>query len=282
MKTQQIKNFDQFMNEAKIEKSDKEFQKAKIKHDWIEENDGKLLTGILKKKLTINGNGQFKTDANWAYVGGVGHKIYFTVKKSMFGNMSDAPIITIEIGDPEESKYSKDQGTFDSLTQLMNFIDIQTNEAKQMQINESKDSRIVIISIDNLSLTSERNAVRDYLKENEIIFSEPNEFNGRIEINKDSLKKSGISLEDIKQKFKKVRVVKPILTLDEIVKQLGDNSSVRHVVHFCWDNYTAVTGLPESDRDEDMEFPDEILDIIKHYGFDYDRFADVYGQVAGN
>jgi hypothetical protein len=282
MKTQQIKNFDQFMNEAKIEKSDKEFQKVKIKHDWIEENDGKLLTGILKKKLTINGNGQFKTDANWSRVGGVGHKIQFTAKKSMYGNMADTPVITIEIGGPEESKYSKDEGTFDSLTQLMNFIDIQTNEAKQTHINESKYSGIVIISIDSLGLTSERNAVRDYLKENEIIFSEPNKFNGIIEINKDSLKKSGISLEDIKQKFKKVRVVKPILTLDEIVKKIGDNTSVRQVVHFCWDNYTAVTGLPESDRDKEMEFPDEILDIIKHYDFDYDRFADIYGQVAGN
>ena len=101
-----------------------EFQKAKIKHDWIEENDGKLLTGVLKKKLTINGNGDFKTNANWSRVGDVGHKIHFTVKKSMFGNMSDSPNITIEIGEPEQSKFSKEQGTFDSLKQLMNFIDI--------------------------------------------------------------------------------------------------------------------------------------------------------------
>jgi len=101
-----------------------EFQKAKIKHDWIEENDGKLLTGILKKELTINGNGQFKTNATWSRVGGVGREIQFTAKKSMYGNMADTPVITIEIGGPEKSKFNVNQGTFDSLKQMMNFIDI--------------------------------------------------------------------------------------------------------------------------------------------------------------
>lgn len=181
--------------------------------------------------------------------------------------------------------------------QILNF-DQFMNEAKQTSISESKMENSVIIQMLGSMIGSFRKMVRDYLKENGI--KSTNVDKDKLKIDKDSLEKTNITLQDIEKRFYSSRGSVKILdtdsisdqkneskneasklSLDEIVKKIGDNSSVRHVVHFCWDNYTAVTGLPESDRDEDMEFPDEILDIIKHYDFKYDRFADVYGQVAG-
>jgi hypothetical protein len=34
-------------------------------------------------------------------------------------------------------------------------------------------------------------------------------------------------------------------------------------------------------RNEEMDFPDEIIDIVDHYGLDIVEFTDCYSDVAG-
>ena len=47
---------------------------------------------------------------------------------------------------------------------------------------------------------------------------------------------------------------------------------------WCYDNYAEITGLPEEDRDEEMDYPGEIEDLMNHYDFDEDEFNDYFGE----
>jgi len=68
--------------------------------------------------------------------------------------------------------------------------------------------------------------------------------------------------------------------LDWIISQLGDNPECMDVASFVYDNYDKVTGLRKSMRNDEMDFPDEIMEVVDHYGLDIDEFTDCYGMAA--
>ena len=68
--------------------------------------------------------------------------------------------------------------------------------------------------------------------------------------------------------------------LDWVISQLGDKPSCYKVASFVYDNYDKVTGLRKSMRNDEMDFPEEIMDVVDNYGLDIDEFTDCYGMAA--
>lgn len=68
--------------------------------------------------------------------------------------------------------------------------------------------------------------------------------------------------------------------LDWVISQLGDKPRCMDVAEFVYDNYDKVTGLRKSMRNDEMDFPDEIMDVVDHYGLDIDEFTECYGMAA--
>ena len=68
--------------------------------------------------------------------------------------------------------------------------------------------------------------------------------------------------------------------LDWCISQLGDKPSCMDVASFVYDNYDKVTGLRKSMRNDEMDFPLEIMDVVEHYGLDIDEFTECYGMAA--
>ncbi len=70
------------------------------------------------------------------------------------------------------------------------------------------------------------------------------------------------------------------LPLDKLVDMAGNKPSCYDLADFVYTNYDKVTGLRKSMRNDEMDFPDEIVDLVDHYGFDIDEFTDCYGMAA--
>ncbi len=68
--------------------------------------------------------------------------------------------------------------------------------------------------------------------------------------------------------------------LDWCISELGDKPSCNDVAEFVYDNYDKVTGLRKSMRNDEMDFPEEIMDVVDHYGLDIDEFTECYGMAA--
>jgi hypothetical protein len=68
--------------------------------------------------------------------------------------------------------------------------------------------------------------------------------------------------------------------LDWIIGELGDKPRCYDVADFVYTNYNKVTGLKKSMRNDEMDFPEEIMDVVDHYGLDIDEFTDCYGMAA--
>jgi hypothetical protein len=68
--------------------------------------------------------------------------------------------------------------------------------------------------------------------------------------------------------------------LDWIIGELGDKPKCYDVANFVYTNYDKVTGLRKSMRNDEMDFPEEIMDVVDHYGLDIDEFTDCYGMAA--
>ena len=71
------------------------------------------------------------------------------------------------------------------------------------------------------------------------------------------------------------------MPLDKLVKMIGTKPSIFDLADFIYKNYDKVTGLRKSMRDDEMDFPSEIEDLVNHDGFDIVDFTDNYGMVAG-
>ena len=68
--------------------------------------------------------------------------------------------------------------------------------------------------------------------------------------------------------------------VDDAIKKLGQNPSNYEVANFVYNNYNKVTGEKKSMRDEEMDFPTQIYDIIEHYKLDVDEFTQNYSKAA--
>lgn len=95
--------------------------------DWLEANKGKMLKGTLKKKLTVNGNGEVKDVKTGAYIGDPGDAVEFSVYL-INGEIPDLlNRVKNEIGlifERPSGSQGRDVLFFTGLKQMMNYIDI--------------------------------------------------------------------------------------------------------------------------------------------------------------
>ena len=66
------------------------------------------------------------------------------------------------------------------------------------------------------------------------------------------------------------------LPLDKLTKMIGDKPSCYDLADFIYTNYDKVTGLRKSMRNDEMDFPMEIEDLVNHYGFDMDDLSLIH------
>jgi hypothetical protein len=78
----------------------------------------------------------------------------------------------------------------------------------------------------------------------------------------------------------KIVVEAKALSLDKLAGMIGKKPSCYDLADFVYTNYDKVTGLKKSMRNDEMDFPTEITDLVDHYGFDLDDFTDKYGMAA--
>ena len=89
------------------------------------------------------------------------------------------------------------------------------------------------------------------------------------------------TLDDVKNAIKESKVTEAKAKgLDWITGELGDKPKCFAVASFVYNNYDKVTGLKKSMRNDEMDFPQEIMDVVDHYGLDIDEFTDCYGMAA--
>ena len=75
----------------------------------------------------------------------------------------------------------------------------------------------------------------------------------------------------------------------KLVAMYGGKENLRSVAIFVYDNYDKITGYPLDDRDEEMDFPDSVLNFVDAImgkdwhkkGNNYDDLSQAYGEVAG-
>jgi frataxin-like iron-binding protein CyaY len=58
------------------------------------------------------------------------------------------------------------------------------------------------------------------------------------------------------------------------------NGNAAKLAQYVWDNYTKITGRPESTRRQEGEFPQAILDLLAQYGVDELEFSDAWEEAS--
>jgi hypothetical protein len=67
---------------------------------------------------------------------------------------------------------------------------------------------------------------------------------------------------------------------DELKKALGENPDAAKVANYVWNNWKKITGLSNSERNEEGHFPEEVESILKYYKIDYTDFSDIWSDKA--
>ena len=68
--------------------------------------------------------------------------------------------------------------------------------------------------------------------------------------------------------------------VQKAILYIGENPDIFNVVSYCWDHYEELSGYPDNYKFDESLFPDEIEELINHYGFDYDDFSQEWGMYA--
>jgi 6-pyruvoyl-tetrahydropterin synthase len=61
---------------------------------------------------------------------------------------------------------------------------------------------------------------------------------------------------------------------------LSANPTAREIAKYIWDNWKKITGLKNSERNEEGHFPDEVEDILDKYGIDYEDFSNEWAYLG--
>ena len=68
-----------------------------------------------------------------------------------------------------------------------------------------------------------------------------------------------------------------------IISRYGLEPSVGQVASYCYGNYRSVTGLPTRERDEERDFPEEVMAVFRwfetRFGHDLDEFTEAWGWI---
>jgi hypothetical protein len=67
---------------------------------------------------------------------------------------------------------------------------------------------------------------------------------------------------------------------DELKKALGENPDAAKVANYVWNNWKKITGLSNSERNDEAQFPQEVQTILKYYKIDYTDFSDAWSDKA--
>ena len=65
----------------------------------------------------------------------------------------------------------------------------------------------------------------------------------------------------------------------EKFKKEFPNQDVDDLANFIDDNWKELTGLTNRDKDEEGEFPDEVIEMIDELDIDYDDFCQEWNYV---
>ncbi len=68
---------------------------------------------------------------------------------------------------------------------------------------------------------------------------------------------------------------------EDLKKALGENPDAAKVAKYVWNNWKKLTGLSNSERNEEGQFPDEVDTILNYYKIDYTDFSDAWADLAG-
>jgi uncharacterized membrane-anchored protein YjiN (DUF445 family) len=71
--------------------------------------------------------------------------------------------------------------------------------------------------------------------------------------------------------------------IEAINQEFGDDPSIEDVASYCWDNYEKITGLSTDQKNDEVEFPQEIIDIVEYFfdDPDWDEFEQTWGTFTG-
>jgi hypothetical protein len=92
---------------------------------------------------------------------------------------------------------------------------------------------------------------------------------------KELLKLTSTIGESVVNEAKAMPTVKAAKKFEKDVREPRDAADL---ASWVYDNYDTVTGLDLDDRDEEMDFPEEVEDLIDFLGFDYNEFEEAYGE----
>jgi hypothetical protein len=69
--------------------------------------------------------------------------------------------------------------------------------------------------------------------------------------------------------------------VEKIMKTYGSEPRAGQVSSYCYDNYRSITGLPTKERDEEGNFPNEVMAVFhwfeERFGHDLDEFTEAWG-----
>lgn len=77
---------------------------------------------------------------------------------------------------------------------------------------------------------------------------------------------------------------KPSLSVEKALKAFKKkypNGSERELADYVDDNWKKLTGAPNSQKDEERMFPDEVEEMIDELELDYDEFSQEWNMVRG-
>ena len=95
----------------------------------------------------------------------------------------------------------------------------------------------------------------------------------------DELKAAAANHLGIKESFvNEAKAMPTAKAAKKFEKDISEPRDAADLASWVYDNYDVVTGLDLDVRDEEMDFPEEVEDLIDFLGFDYDEFEEAYGQ----
>jgi hypothetical protein len=84
--------------------------------------------------------------------------------------------------------------------------------------------------------------------------------------------------EILESKVNEAKDKGPKWAIKEITKELGKNPDADDVSYWCYANYADITGEEQDVRDEEMDFPEDIYEIIEFFNLDEDSFTEAWGS----
>jgi hypothetical protein len=264
-------NFNQFLNEGSFKPMGLSIEDTKK----VAETYAKAIAKIHGEKCTVNTRTLEEDSFDLDFAGEEFDGGSYSINSN--GDVSND---AMGVGMKNPPIYGKWNDSVDTIIKNIKKLDESFLDAHDENSEELDESRITNEEYDVSGISREDlKQILNYLNAKDISY----DFDGRDEIldfdmteldkkGQEQMKKWGLN-ESVVTEAK-------ALSLDKLVDMAGDKPSCYDLADFVYTNYDKVTGLRKSMRNDEMDFPDEIVDLVDHYGFDIDEFTDCYGMAA--